>query len=802
MRYALRGLIASPAFAFVCVLMLALGIGANTAIFSLLDEAMFRQLPVRDPQQLRTALVISQTGETMSNVPREFFAELRRNPRAFADVFAYMRTEMNVDAGADVDRVLVEYVSGRYFSTLGVPMLFGRAIVDADENTEERVAVLSHGFWIRRFGGDPAVVGRTLSLNGLPATVVGVAPAGFFGTDPGVSPDIRIPLPARSPFSNLWVTVRLTPGATDAQAQAEAQFALKRAIDTMRPDLARHRQSERDWYLTLRAAFGPADRGLGVAMDAYLGPLRILFVLSIGVLLIACVNVANLLLARTLARTHEFSVRLSLGAGRARLIRQVLTEGIVLAAVGCTAGIAVAFLIHQALVRLLMQDLTYRQIEFRLDTHLLGFAAALAAVTVLIFAGVPAVRATHVDIVTSLKSAAPQGRGRRHALGKGLVAAQVASALVLLLGAGLLVRSFRALSALDTGVSLDRMLTMKIGLSARETQRIESTHIYRDLIARAKAVPGVADAALGWDYALGSGTAGKSIWVEGQPPETSQGAGFNVVSPGFFATAGIPIVIGREFTEADAAGARKVVVVNEAWVRRYAGGRSPIALHLGDEGAASIMKYEIVGVARDSRTMRLRRPASPMLYQPLMQDDWASNVVLHVRTHEDARLIADRVRAAIRSLNPHLPVFDVTTLDDRRSAALGRDRMMAVLSGSLGAVALLLTVIGIYGVIAYSIGRRTAEIGIRMALGATRSAVRWLVVRETLVLTATGAAVGVPLALAATRLLKATLFGVEPQDSLTLVVAVTTLVTAGALAGWVPASRAARLEPSAALRHD
>jgi predicted permease len=802
MRHALRTLAASPAFTIVCVLTLALGIGANTAIFSLLDQALLRRLPVRDPGQLRTALVVSRGGEVNSNVPSEFFDELGRAPRAFAGVFAYMRTEMNADAGADVERVLVEYVSGRYCSTLGVPMLLGRAIGDADEAASARVAVLSHRFWIRRFGGDPSVIGRTLALNGIPATVVGVTASGFSGTDPGVSPDVRVPLPTKSPFANLWVTVRLNPSATGPQAQAEAQAALDRALDRMRPGLARYRESDREWYLTLRAAFGPADRGLGNAMETYLEPLRILFLLSIGVLLIACVNVANLLLARALARTHEFGVRLSLGAGRLRLIRHVLAESVALAALGCAAGIAVAFVVHRALVTLLMRDLSHRLVEFRLDPHVLGFAMSLAAVTVLIFGSVPAVRATRVDVCASLRNATARGRGRRPALAKGLVAAQVAIALVLLLGAGLLLGTLQALGAVDTGVALDRMLTMKIGLSARETQRIESPRIYADIVARAKSVPGVADAALGWDYALGSASAGKSIWVEGQPAERSQGSAFNVVGPRFFSAAGIPIVLGREFTDADTAGARKVVVVNETWVRRYAGGRNPIGMHLGDEGAVSVMKYEIVGVVRDSRTVRLRQPARPTLYQALMQDDWASNAVLHVRTREDPRLAGDRVRAAIRALNPHLPVYDITTLDDRRSEALGRDRMMAALSAGLGGVALLLTVIGIYGVIAYSIGRRTSEIGIRMALGATSWSVRWLVLRETLVLAAIGAMAGVPLALAVVRVLKSTLFGVEPQDPATLAYSLFVLIAAAALGGWLPAWRAARLEPSVALRRD
>lgn len=800
LRYACRGLAATPLFTAVAVLTLALGVGANAAIFSLLDEALLQRLPVSDPERLRMALVVSRSGESMSNVPAGFFQELRQS-RAFAGIFACMRTEMNLDAGGDVDRVLVASVSGGYYSTLGVAMRLGRTIVDSDEEGA-RVAILSHRFWIARFAGDPSVLGRTVSLNGLPATIVGVEPAGFFGMDRGVSPDVTIALPRRSTFANLWVTARLPGGTSDAAAQAEAQAALQRALDAMRPQLARYREADRQSILTLRAAFAPAASGLGVAMQPYLDPLRVLLLLSAGVLLIACVNVANLLLARALARAHEFGVRLALGAGRARLVRQVLTESVVLAALGTMGGLATAALLHRVLVRLVMGDLRHPAVAFRLDGHLLIFSVAITAFTVLLFGITPALRATRVDVGAMLQAAAPRGRGRRRSLGKGLVAAQVAAALALLLGAGLLVRTFRALSGIDTGVALDRMVTMKVGLSARETQRIESPRIYADLVSRARSVPGVVSAALGWDFALGSGSAGKSIWVEGQPPERPQSAGFNVVGPGFFAVAGIPVVLGREFTGADAAGARKVVVVNEAWVRRYAAGRNPIGVHVGDEGAASAGKYEVVGVVRDSRTLSLRKPAWPMLYQPLMQDEWASSVVLHVRTSGDPRLVAGRVRAAIHAVHPHLPIYDVSTLDERHASALTRDRMMAALSAGLGAVALLLTMTGLYGVIAYSVGRRTPEIGIRTALGATPGRVRWMVVRETLALVGVGTAIGIPLALALARVLASMLYGVVPGDPLVLTVSVALIAAAGTAAGYVPASRAARLDPSSALRHD
>jgi predicted permease len=798
-RHAVRALRQTPLFSLTAILSLTLGIGANTALFSLLDDAVLQPLPVTDPRQLRSAVVMSRDGAVMSNVPSEFFQELRRSPRAFSGVFASWRSEMNLDTGSDVERVLVQYASGGYYATLGIPMALGRAIGDADEASDDRVAVISHRYWQRRFGGDAGVLGRVVHLDGRPATIVGVTPSSFFGVDRGLSPDITLPLPRVSPVANLWVTMRMKPGVSEAEALTESQAALDRALVLIAPRLSRYRASERDAVLALRAGLQPAAYGLGVAMRSYLQPLRLLLMLSAGVLLIACVNVANLLLARALARAHEFGVRVALGATRARIVGEVLLESVILAAGGAAAGIGVAFFLHRALVNLLMPDLAHRALAFELNGHVLAFSLAIALMSAAIAGVVPALRATRIDVRTALTAGAGRGSTRR-TLARGLVVFQVAAALVLLIGAGLLLRTFLGLRAVDTGVAIDRTLTMKIGLDGRETQRRFSTRIYVDVIDRVSALPDIAAAALGWDFALGSGRSMKAIWVAGEPPDVPQSAGFNVVGPGFFATTGVPVVAGREFTTADDASGRKVVVVNEAWVRRFAPKRSAIGMHVGDEGAPSAGKYEVVGVVRDARTAVLRAPAGPMLYQPLLQDEWASNVVLHVRTRGNPGPVADRVRAAIRGVDSRVPVYDIGTLEDRLARALADDRMMAALSSALAAVALLLTAIGIYGVIAYSVGRRTAEIGIRVALGATATRVRWLVLRETLVVVAAGAAIGLPLSLASANVLKSTLYGVSPQDPWTAAAALTTVVVAGIVAGAVPSQRAARLEPMTALR--
>jgi putative ABC transport system permease protein len=800
LRYAVRTLARSRTFTLVATLTLAVGIGANAAIFSLLDEALFQRLPVERPDELRAAVVVSRTGERLSNVPAELFQELRQAPRSFSGVFACWRTELSLDAGGDVERVLVQYASGRYYSTLGVPMFLGRPIEDADEHGAGTVAVLSHRFWVRRFGADRSVLGRTLGLNGVPATVIGVTPPLFFGIDRGVSPDVTVPLPNPSPFANLWVTVRLEPGASEREAETESTMALQRALETIRPRLSRYRQSDRERILTLRAALDPAARGAGAAMRTYVEPLWLLILLSTSVLFIACVNVANLMLARTQARREEYAVRLALGAGRRRLVQQVLAESLLLTSLGSVAGLTLALFIHRSLVRLLMNDLAHQALSFSLNAHVLVFTSLITATTVVIVGLTPAWRATRVELRESLRSAVGSARGPRRLLARGFLAGQVAATLILVLAAGLLLRSFGNLVSIDTGVPADRMLTLRIALGPRESGRREPVRVYTDIVNQVQTIPGVARAALGWDFALASGGANKSIWVEGQPPDQSQSTGFNVVGPGFFATAGIPVVLGREFAASDDGSARKVVVVNEAWVRRYSPSGSPIGLHLGDEGAGSVGKYEVVGVVRDTRTMSLRTPPAPMLYQPLLQDEWASSVVLHVRTAGNPWAVKDRVRAAIRGLNPRLPVYDLTTLGDRRSLGLSRDRMMATLSACFAAAALILTILGMYGVIAYSVARRTAEVGLRIALGATPAGIHWLIARDVLATIALGVGAGIPLARAGARIIQSMLFGVTAGDPIVLLLSVSAVLAGGALGGYLPSRRAARLEPAAALR--
>lgn len=799
LRHGLRQFARAPTLTAVAVLTLAIGIGAMTAIFSLLDAATLQRLPVPRPDELRNVIVVSPHGASMSNVPAGLFDQLG-DASSFSGVCAFWRSLMTVGVGGETERIPVQLVSGGYYATLGVRAFVGRLIDDADERDHRQVAVLSHAYWRRRFGGDPSVIGRALTVNGVAATIVGVTPVGFFGTDRGASPDVTLPLSSTRQLANLWVTARLKPGVNENRARADANAALGRALEVRRPDLARYRPSDRDAILGERADLVPGNTGLGRAMSPYLDPLRLLMLLAGVVLLVACVNIANLLLARSAGRSHEMGVRLVLGASRGRLIRQMLAEHALLATAGAAGGLAVAWWMHRALVVLLMDRRAAETLVFSVNAHVVGFAAALLVATLLMFGVAPAIRATARGGPSLLQRAAPASRGTRLGLLKGLIVVQAASAIVLLFCAGVLVRTFDNLAGIDTGVTAPHLLMMRLGFNQRGYEPIRIADTYDRLGARVASMPGVESVAFGWDFAFGSGGAHKSVWVEGQPPDLSQSAGFNVVGPGFFATAGIPLVAGREFSTRDVVGAPKVVIVNQAFARRYFPGRDPVGRHVGDDGAGSVFKYEIVGLVKDARSMSLRVAPQPMLYQPLLQDTYVTSAVLHVRTRDDAGRLQRAVQAEIRAVDPGLPVYDVTTLDARRAVAVSHDRMMATLAGFFGILALVLMAIGVYGVITYAVSRRTVEIGVRLALGATHGQVRSLVLRDTLTLMAAGAAIGVPASFLAARLLKAALFGVTPQDPATAIVCAVVLIVVGGLAGYVPARRAASLEPMTVLR--
>ncbi|MGE5109796.1 MAG: ABC transporter permease [Acidobacteriaceae bacterium] len=796
-RFGLRQFARTPVLTAIALVTLALGVGANTAVFSLLDSYLLQDLPVKNPQQLRTVAVVSHTS-LMTNVPFELFEQLRPS-KSFSGVFAFSSMQMNMASGDKTDRVLVQMVTGDYYSTLAVRARIGRTIQESDVTRHEQVAVISHPFWVRHFGADPAAIGKTLNLNGIPTVVIGVTAPDFFGTDRGVCPDITIPLEERR-LANIWTTVRLRPGVDEKQALAEIELALQRALMEIRPRLERYRESDREEILTMHAALLPGSRGMGYAKRSYLPSLQILIVLCGMVLLIACGNIANLLLARSISRSTEMGVRIALGAGGLRLVRQMLTESALLAVTGTAMGIGCAFWMHRGLVLLLMNEFALEALPFTLNSHLLAFAAGMAILTALLFGIIPALRASQTDAWSLLKSDAHSPNGFRLGFAKGLIIIQVGVAMLLLVSSGLLVRTFRNLSAVDPGLEVRNMVMMTVSFNPKEHSAASVPEFYQQLASRVAEVPGVKSVALGADFAFSYGGWNKAVWVEGQPAERDQTTNFNVVGPAFFSTSGIPLISGREFTTYDRRGKERVVIVNETFAKRYFRGRNPIGMHLGDEGATSTYKYEVIGVVADSRNRSLRLPPEPKLYQSLLQDDFVSGVVLHIRTDGNNSLVGDLVRNEIRTVYRNVPVYDVSTLGAQIELALRQERMMAMISGFFGVLAVFLTSIGVYGVIAYAVVRRTREIGIRIALGASPGKVRQMILRETLGLVIGGAVVGIPAAIAGGAALKAALFGVAPQDPATIAVCFLVLLVAGCIAAYVPAHQASELDPMEALR--
>lgn len=797
--YGLRQLRRSPGFTGVALLTLALAIGANAALFSLLDAAMFKRLPVPQPERLVSVIVTMPSGGWMSNVPSPLFQELRREPRCFSSVTAFYQDRATIRWGAESDRALVLYASGDYYATLGVRPLIGR-LIGPEDDADGSAAVLGHDFWVRWLAADPAVLGQTLIVDGAPRTIVGVTPRGFFGTDRSTSNEVTVPLGDPRKLANVWLVARLREGADRAQARLETDLAWRRAQEILRPTYSRLRPSQRDELLAHGVTLLPADREGGLmGMREHLERLGVLGLLSAVVLLIGCANLANLLLARGASRSAEIGTRLAIGATRARMIRQLVVESLILSSAGGVFGLAFGCLAHRVLVAFLIGEDIPAGVAFDLDVRLLLFTATVSLATALLFGIAPAVRASRIEVMQALR------RGARVAslrAGKGLVVAQVAMCVVLLTAGTLLARTLANLRTLDRGFSAENLLLVDVGTGDRERSGPGVSAFYQELIARAEAVPGVISASLGANALFGSGRWNKNVWVQGRPVDERQSAAYNVVAPAFFATAGLPLVAGRDLSIHDRLDTPRVVIVNEAFARAYCPAGAPIGCRFGDRGPQSAGTFEVVGVVKDARHRSLRRPPEPTVYEALFQEDRPSAVTLHVRALGSPSLLAPRLRDELRRLDPTLPVHTVRTIAQQIDASLRQDRMMATLSGWFALVALFLTCIGLFGTVAYGVERRLREIGIRLALGATRAHVLRVVVGGTLALVGVGAAIGAALAFASTRVVQSLLFNLSPTDPLTLSASVAALIAVAAVACYLPARRATTVDPLAVLRRD
>lgn len=830
LRYGVRALVNHKGFAFVSVLTLALGIGANTAIFSLLDAVLFKSLPVREPERL----VLFGRGEDSGmtgHFPNDstdlfsypFYQEVRQSKEVFSEVTALLSILWRVHgtvnsngSGGELERIDAQLVAGSYFSVLGVNAHLGRVFTDADDQTPggHPVAVVSHAWWERRLGGDPSAVGKTITIDKTAYTIVGVAPEEFFGTTVGQAPDIWVPLameaqmpPVRwngrndNSFQSLYLIARLKDGVSAQQANAVVNLHFKRSLQERagaQPSTARLQDIQR-----AHIELTPAEKGISQLRRQFSPSLRILMAVVGVVLLIACANVANLFLARAAARRREFALRLALGAGRKRLVRQLLTESVVLAGLGGVAGVALAWWGSSLLVLMASSGSESLPLDVTPNLRILGFTMLASLLSAMIFGVAPALRATRVEPNAALTGGKGVARSTTQGpLGKALVIAQVALSMLLLVGAGLFVRTLINLQNVPTGFDHENVLVFRLDTATTGYEGERLAYLLQEVEEKVKAVPGVRAASFSFlIFSRGQWTS--PAYTSGQAPPEGQNRSIrqNVVGPDYFTAAGIPLALGRGFGPQDTNNSQRVAVISETMARQFFPEGSPLGRRFGTSGPGSSEQIEIIGVAKDARYASLTEQMRPMAYYPYTQQPRPLDNLV-VRFSGPPEGAAPQVRAAIGEVTRDLPVDEVVSLPEYIGRSLVQQKLVARLATFFGLLALLLACVGLYGVLSYSVTRRTNEIGIRMALGAQSSDILWRVLREALTLVLIGVVIGLLASLAVTKMASSLIFGLTPNDPLTIASATLLLFTVAALAGYLPARRAARVEPMVALRYE
>jgi len=799
LRHGVRMLARTPGFSIVAILSLALGIGANTALFSLMDVMLLRPLPVKNPQELVEFVRLQPSGAMMTNLPYSVFSRFQQDHTVVSDVFAFSASNLAFRSTGAADQVNAHRVSGTFFPALGVNASLGRFITPNDDQPSSpiRVAVLSYAFWTRRLGSDPSILGANVRLSGELYLIIGIMPPGFFGVDRSVLPDLWIPMSTGKPPGQVWVLARLAPGVSAAQARLQLTPLFEQAFEDIWPQ---HREAA----LSQKLLVNNAAQGTSALRWMYWrgpGTLKILLGLTGVILLIACVNLANLLMARSAARSREVGIRLAIGAGRWRIVRQIMTENLLLSITGGALGLALAAGSYRFMLGFLVRDPLGAALDFRLDYRLIGVGVALSVATSVLFGLVPAIHATSVRSAGPIYTVGRQRGAANLPFTKGLLVLQMVLSMVLLVGAGLAVQSLRNLSAVDLGIVRENLVLMKIAPSGSTPEM--RGQFWKRLTDHLAQLPAAKSAALAGDAVFGNGGWNQSIWIEraGRAPQ-EVGVSDNHVSTGFFATVGIPVLAGREFREQDREDSLPVALVNQTFARRYFGGENPIGKHFGDLGRDSSGLYTIVGVVADAKYGTVREAMRPMVFHPLLQEKPFPALVLHVRSVGAPGPLVASIRRELLSLDSDVLISQIRTLPQEIRTQLRQDRMFATLASLFAVLAVALGMIGIYGIVAYRASRRTSEIGIRMALGAQRNGVLWLMMRETFFLLMAGALVGVPAALAAARLVKSVLFGLGPSDPLTLAFAIAALLAAGVLAAFLPSRQAASVDPMLALRNE
>src|SRR5687767_4038757 len=825
LKLAIRGLFRSPLFSIVAILSLSLGIGANTAIFTLIDQILLRKLPVKNPEEL--VMLYQQGPHAGSNMGTRahsypIYQEYQKRAEPLSEVIARRLADASISVDNQTERVEIEMVSGNFFSMLGVGPAAGRVFNSQEDDQVYQghpAVVLSYDYWNRRFNRDPGAVGKKILVNNYPMTIVGVSAAGFAGIDPARSPQMRVPIlmkPVIVPEWNWlrmddersrWVQVfaRLKPGFTIESAQAPLQglFLQIRQHEMTLPGAKNWTPFIRERFMQGRLAIEKADVGYSPLRNDFSTALIVLMAMVGLVLLIACANVANLLIARAFMRQREIAVRLSLGATRGQLIRQLLTESVLLSLVGGAIGVALSVALTRGLIALIPQQQPLLIVPTP-DLRILTFTFGLTLVTGVVFGLLPAMRASKPDQWATLKDTvgAVAGTGGSLFLRKGLVAAQVALSFLLLFGAGLFVRSLQNLQTTDTGMQLDNLVMFRLNSALGGYTHARANNFYTELLDRLRGSAGITEAGTAAVSLLAGDEWDSTTSVEGHEAKDGEDmqAFMNALSPGYFSTMGIRFLEGRDFRPLDSKETSDVAIVNRKFARHFFGEKSAIGKRIGrGSGPNTKFNVEIIGVVEDSLYEGPREGVRRQVFWPA----WGNGgVAFYVRTTEASAGAFNVIRNEVKRLDASMPVYDMKTVQGQLDETLLTDRLIALLSAGFGLLATLLATIGLYGVMAFIVARRRKELGIRLALGAEPSGVLWIVMKEVLLLLVIGLAVGIPTAIGLGRYVSSQLYGIQPNDPWIAVSTVALLAVVSSAAGMIPATRASKIDPILALRYE